>query len=88
MLSAAGSSRITFVLSDYSNSEEVLDVRLLLGISCINSKEDHRQITVSSMVPGHNLLNVLQSVVMFLVIYGKKAAFMLKPEELCMYWCL
>lgn len=34
------------------------------------------------------LLNILLSVVMILVIYGKKEAFMLKPEELCMYWCL
>lgn len=88
MLSAAGSSRITFILSDYSNSDEILDVRPLLGISCITSKEDHREISISSMVHGRNLLDILLSVVMILVIDGKKAAFMPKPEELCTYWCL
>lgn len=69
-------------------SEEILDVRPSLGISCVTSEEGCGGRSISSMVHGHKLLNILLSVVMILVMCGKKAAFILKPEEFCMYWCL
>lgn len=70
------------------DSEAILDVRPLLGISCVAPEDGRGGRSVSNMIHGHKLLNILLSVVVILVIYGKKAAFMLKPEELCVYWCL
>jgi len=58
------------------NTEAILDVRPLLGISWGGR-------FISSMVHGNKLLNILLSVVMIWVIYGRKAAFVLKPGELC-----
>lgn len=39
------------------NSEEILHVRPLLGISCVTSKEGCGGRSISSMVHGHKLLN-------------------------------
>lgn len=69
------------------NSEEILDVAPI-GISCVASKGGCGERSLSSMVHGHKLPNFLLSVVVLLVINGRKTAFTLRSEELCKYRCL
>lgn len=69
------------------NSEQILVVAPS-GISCVASKGGCGERSLSSMVHGHKLPNFLLSVVVILVVNGRKTAFTPRSEELCKYQCL